>query len=732
MAGTCARGASSLMAAGLLFAGLLVGVPIVAQQVPAPELIHLDIKGLPAWPITALVKDRDGFLWIGTKNGLCRYDGIMDLYRATPEDSSSIQGNYIEDLLLDGEGRLWVACFGGVSVCDPGEHANARKPRFQRKVLFAKDERRSAYEAKELFLDKEGGIWLAAVGNGLAAYDPSSGAFREVKAVNAALQPEDKTAFTTGVLRDASGIAWTVDHLSVYRYDPRGGEVKRYMFDRPGFEEWRGVTLGHIKQDALDPEVLWLETWGAGLIRFHKHTGVFEQFTITEGGPVNLTNIVWESLPQADGRLLVGIDQELRWFDPNTRTFSSTFGTFQWKTGRFDASALELLQDEDGRTWVGTVEGLFMLPAVSTNLALWTGHVQLQCIATDHEGYWGVRQYDQRTLFKLGPSGEVLDSLPIPKADAERLEPLCILQARDHLVHVGTTDGLITYDPGTRTFRSERLTELPGMNGRSPSIHSMAETDDRAVWLANTGRGLARYRRLMGSSIWNRSLTTDSTSPRLMNSVVNIGGGLLAVTLQSQGVGVLDTRTMRLSMITTSHPGGGALGNVVSLVPIPNGRLYAVTLNDGIIELGHDQRSLQIKTTYVNEQDPANSFTEAAADTLGNIWIATNTGLVRFDLRSHTFEHIGPLDGLGMSGLASIIAGNSSQMLAWNTQCIRFNASTFARRAIVNGLYIRSVNVHAEQEDRRNEPRRTSLAPPAARSHLDHHQLCADRDAPRR
>ncbi|MBK6829969.1 MAG: hypothetical protein IPG92_04110 [Flavobacteriales bacterium] len=83
-----------------------------------------------------------------------------------------------------------------------------------------------------------------------------------MKAVNAALQPEDKTAFTTGVLRDASGIAWTVDHLSVYRYDPRGGEVKRYMFDRPGFEEWRGVTLGHIKQDALDPEVLWLRPGG--------------------------------------------------------------------------------------------------------------------------------------------------------------------------------------------------------------------------------------------------------------------------------------------------------------------------------------------------------------------------------------------------------------------------------------------------------------------------------------
>ncbi|MBK6829968.1 MAG: hypothetical protein IPG92_04105 [Flavobacteriales bacterium] len=119
MAGTCARGASSLMAAGLLFAGLLVGVPIVAQQVPAPELIHLDIKA-PGRPITALVKDRDGFLWIGTKNGLCRYDGInVDLYRATPEDSSSIQGNYIEDSLLDGEGRLWVACFGGVSGVIP-------------------------------------------------------------------------------------------------------------------------------------------------------------------------------------------------------------------------------------------------------------------------------------------------------------------------------------------------------------------------------------------------------------------------------------------------------------------------------------------------------------------------------------------------------------------------------------------------------------------------------------
>jgi signal transduction histidine kinase/ligand-binding sensor domain-containing protein/CheY-like chemotaxis protein len=74
----------------------------------------LDIRdGLPSQQINSLAQDRDGHLWIGTKDGLARYDGRrFQIYRHTPGDASSLPSNYVGAVHVDGRNRLWVAVEG--------------------------------------------------------------------------------------------------------------------------------------------------------------------------------------------------------------------------------------------------------------------------------------------------------------------------------------------------------------------------------------------------------------------------------------------------------------------------------------------------------------------------------------------------------------------------------------------------------------------------------------------
>src|SRR4029079_13127617 len=69
--------------------------------------------GLPSSGTTALARDRDGYLWIGTKDGLARYDGVgFRIYRHVPGDSTALPGNTVQALHVDAANRLWVGIEG--------------------------------------------------------------------------------------------------------------------------------------------------------------------------------------------------------------------------------------------------------------------------------------------------------------------------------------------------------------------------------------------------------------------------------------------------------------------------------------------------------------------------------------------------------------------------------------------------------------------------------------------
>lgn len=655
------------------------------------EVVHLDVKGLPAAPIRCLVKDNDGALWIGTENGLCRYDGVnVDTYRNIPGDSLSLPGNYILDLVCDSAGKIWVACFGGVSAFDP------HRMKFERKVLFANGKRFPTYESMDLFQDVDGQLWLACVANGVAKYDAATGSFREVVAVRSALPPGESYPNILGVLRDAEGIVWIPDRLGLFRYDPKDGSVQRSAFDATGHDRRERILLSHVRQDVNDPNILWIGSWGLGLVHFDKRTGVFTNMSTTKGGPVELTNILWSIEPEENGRLLVGYENELRWFDIRTGTFSSTLRLHQWKTGSFDSNAYALLKDDDGRIWIGSIDGLFTLPPRSADLRVLQLRGQNWCPATDRQGYWAVREYAQRALFEIGPDGDLLDSLPLPNADVERYEPNSILQLSDGHVWIGTTQGLVIYDPSSRSFEREPLSSIPEFLGRSPNVGSIIEQPDGSIWLACHYDGVICFRpadRSFRFHGFDRGVR-DTTARHECEALTNLDKDHIAMIFGWEGVGVLDTRTMHLAELNTGDSAGADLRQVSALVVHANGILYAVTISSGVVVLKYDGNSIRRLATYRDEQDPGNTYNDASGDASGNTWIATNSGLVKFDATDGSFQHFGPIDGFPLSGIATIQADNGGRIIAWGSEFVRFDPRSLGHISDLGGPYIRSVAVN--------------------------------------
>jgi len=101
----------------------LLGLPLIAFALAAaaapppapPQFVGLSVaEGLPSSTVYKLAQDRDGFIWMGTQDGLARYDGVsFEVFRNDPTDPASIGGNNVTALLIDREGRVW--CGGEAS-----------------------------------------------------------------------------------------------------------------------------------------------------------------------------------------------------------------------------------------------------------------------------------------------------------------------------------------------------------------------------------------------------------------------------------------------------------------------------------------------------------------------------------------------------------------------------------------------------------------------------------------
>ncbi len=127
-------------------------------QIAAPEKIGLE-KGLSQGMIYAIMQDKQGFLWIGTKDGLNRYDGYnFKIFTKDLYNEKSISGNTCTALLEDSKGRIWVGTeTDGLNLYDP------KTQQFFHAKIEDKDVSKAGnYSVRNLIEDKTGNIWVIA------------------------------------------------------------------------------------------------------------------------------------------------------------------------------------------------------------------------------------------------------------------------------------------------------------------------------------------------------------------------------------------------------------------------------------------------------------------------------------------------------------------------------------------------------------------------------------------
>ncbi|MGX5817007.1 two-component regulator propeller domain-containing protein [Chitinophaga lutea] len=149
----------------IIMAAMLAGAcpDALAQLYPESRIISIT-DGLSDNRVTAFCKDSRGFVWIGTRNGLNRYDGhAFAIFR--PQSGSSISNEEINDICEDKQGRIWVATMDGLNVYDPVQETWGRLEGVPNEIVW------------DIAVDRNGLLWIASDVFAFCSYDPEKRRF---------------------------------------------------------------------------------------------------------------------------------------------------------------------------------------------------------------------------------------------------------------------------------------------------------------------------------------------------------------------------------------------------------------------------------------------------------------------------------------------------------------------------------------------------------------------------
>ncbi|MCW9017170.1 MAG: ATP-binding protein [Kangiellaceae bacterium] len=228
--------------------------------------------GLSNTSVFKIYQDKQGFIWLGTDDGLNRFDGYeFIIYRHSSSNHDSISSNRVFDIIEDKQGALWIATSKGLNKFDP------KTQRFKRFNHDPESKNSLADDMiSDLEIDFDGKIWIATRRTGISLFDPTKETFIRFRH-----SANDETSISSDVVsqiyKDSENNIWICSYRGFNFYDRETKSFQRYT-KSPGAA---GLIANDISRVIEDKEGnLWLVAGIRGLTRFNPKQKTFKYFPI--------------------------------------------------------------------------------------------------------------------------------------------------------------------------------------------------------------------------------------------------------------------------------------------------------------------------------------------------------------------------------------------------------------------------------------------------------------------
>lgn len=582
-------------------------------------------------------QDHEGFIWIGTQNGLNLYDGYQfRIFYHNPADSNSISANQINCLIEDGN-EIWIGTdLGGLN----------RYNRFTNRFIRYRNDPEQPNSllsdfVSSLYLDREGNLWIGT-SVGVSRYNRGKDEFEHL----------DIQAQVKAICQDTEGRLWFGTGFDgLFRYDPVNRQIMHYVH-HPGDPASLSVnTIETIVHDTTGR--LWIGTIDGGLNSYDPATSHFQTFTLNlESGNSPVSNTIYSLYRDRQGNLWAGFENAgLYRILPD---FNVT-PHINYEVFRHDAddpntlsnnTVRAIFEDQQGNLWVGTYYGginlhrRFKKPFVN---------------------------YHAEPYHDAGLNHNIIQTV-----------------LEDHLqqIWVGTDGGGINiFNPENGSF--QKILHEPGNPASLSDNHilDLYENSNGVMWVAtwnglNAHLGSGKFRHYFHRETEPSSLINNKVTAVLEDSEGHVWVGT------TQGLTLFDPPDPDFIRFDTERHFNINSRYVHTIFQDSKFNLWIGTVH-GLYFLDYDDlRNRQWNfTLYLHDEldsltIPVSHFLTVYEDMQGIIWLGTTEGLCRFDVTHPDFQLYDIHNGLASNSIFSIIEDSGCLWLGTNEGITKFNPST--------------------------------------------------------
>lgn len=592
--------------------------------------------GLTFNTVRCIIQDRRGFIWLGTEDGLNRFDGYtFKGFRSDKNKVNSLVSNYISSLLEDSKGDIWIGTDEGLFIYNP---PTDKFSHFQNKVNGVS----ISSTVNNIVEDKSGNVWFATYGQGIFRYNLSTGALEQYRWINNS-KSSPNYDFINYIYVDRNNQVWAA---------PKTPRNPLIALDRTKncFRLFDLKQNGQVQTDFSVYKIfedsqhnLWLGTWNKGICKLDKKTKSVTQYLSPEkqGGILHIHEISEYSRDL----LLIGSDDGLSLF--NTKTLNHRLFT----SSEIDPSALSdkfiypIFKDHEGGLWVGTYFG--GVNYVSPNSGLFERYTHSRYVNSVNGNIIGRFTEDKKGniwiasddggLNELNPeTGRFSAYMPRPGKNGISYHNVHALCWDDDKLWIGTySGGLNVLNTKTGQFKLYNSVEADPTTLDGGSIYAIYKDRNNSMWVTSMS-GVNLYNRQADNFIRVKYFNATTIA------ITEDAKGSLWFATQGKGVFRFNPKDKRWINYTSKPNSNSSIpsNQLNCLLADHKGRLWFGS-SSGLCRYDYSND----RFIPINLNAPSNSICSIIEDQ-DMLWITTAKGLVRYDTRNGSCLVFTRSDGL--------------------------------------------------------------------------------------
>jgi len=659
---------------------LLVGVLICrAQDI---YFDHLDLKnGLSQISVTALEQDKLGTMWIGTRDGLNRYNGYeIDVFRHDRQDTSSLLGNNIRDLKVDAHNKLWILSAEGVSNINLKTEVLTNFPNQNVNCffisdnniwvgtnlgLFRLDQENHKYTAatqifphrvkvNEIFEDGEGNLLIGTRDKGLFRYNVQSHHLDSLLDVEVSC-----------IYKSSQGFIWvgsTEDGVYCFQKEEL---IAHYNQDS-------GLAHNVVRDITEDKQGrIWIGTF-LGLSILEPEKNIFTNYYQSDKKPYSLShNSIYTLFRDQEGSIWIGsYFGGVNIYNPKTNIFRYYIADSDQNKSINYRVVGSMLEDDDKNLWIATEGGGVNFfdrkkkkfkYITKGNDAYSLSHNNAKSLYLDNKDrLWigthlgGLNVLDTKTgrIKKYLKNQDKANSIPSNIISA-------IIPFEDNLL-LGTNEGVVLFDVEKEEFsfffENEDFNKKIGQK-----IYALLLDRNERLWIGSENKGLSLYGLKSGEL---KNFRNDSQDPN------SIGSNFVYQIYQDH---------MR--------------------------RIWVATSGGGLNRFNPEDDSFTLYTSH--DYDLPSDFIYGIAESrYGFLWVATSKGVSRFDVedesfRAYDYQNGFPLSEINERGL--YITTDGEVFIGGIHGMVSFYEKELQHKMIVHPLYFTALRVNNKEVNPNDE-----------------------------